>query len=613
MKRIAMIFCLTLIIFSSSRVKATEFSPYLPGGKNYIDYNNILAYDEHFELDESVKVKANTDYTFSFPGYSILDGTVSLYIASSEIYLSGDISVLDNCVTGEVFHSCTFHTSLNEERISIEIDNQDIARFYDAYGVENIQLEEGLVRTDYESYIEGEIVDEEPLIEGSGLFINSYDSPVLLSEIIDNHFTAYDEIDGDLTSSIIVENENYSGFENLVGNYTVSLSVADSSLNKSFFTLLITIKDGVEPIISGPEMIEYSFSDVDDIMNIIENNFAINDEIDDYVDIEIITDEYSANAGILGNYDVSFKVIDGSDNFTIKSFIINVIDNQGPILTSSNTLVSNLSSPLSLEEVLESLEFSDNYDSLDDVVLNVLNNDFYGNGLVVGKYPITIELVDSSNNKTTEIIWVEVNDDVKPVISGLEDLTISYKSDIDLEDIIDLLEVSDNYDDLSVGDLMILDDSFSNNVGIIGSYEIYLSLSDESGNTSTHSISILVIDDIKPLIYVDSYIITINQGSSFNEDDAIDLLKRSFEIDNDDYEVTTLVNEYEGNEKKVGNYIYKIRLTSSSGEELEKEFIVKVVNFETDSSLLKQLSPRNISVYTFVLIFSIFIIIKKRK
>ena len=85
-----------------------------------------------------------------------------------------------------------------------------------------------------------------------------------------------------------------------------------------------------------------------------------------------------------------------------------------------------------------------------------------------------------------------------------------------------------------------------------------------------------VIDDVSPVIYLNQYIVVIENGSTFGENDMLKLLQLSNEITHMDYQVKVLQNEYKGNEEKAGDYIYKVQLTDSQGEEFVREFKISV-------------------------------------
>ena len=89
-------------------------------------------------------------------------------------------------------------------------------------------------------------------------------------------------------------------------------------------------------------------------------------------------------------------------------------------------------------------------------------------------------------------------------------------------------------------------------------------------------------------------------------------LLNSNELEDRDYLITKIVDEYSGNEEIPGSYVYRLLFTNEDGIEFEKEFIVKVADsnlYEIEDSLL----PRNIVVYSAVGVFSIYIVVKKKK
>lgn len=85
-----------------------------------------------------------------------------------------------------------------------------------------------------------------PTFTGETTYSYNTGAPKTLSRIMSD-ITASDLFDGDLTGSIIIQSDNYTGNENIAGSYTVVLSVSDSNSNNQTMTLNITIVDNVAP------------------------------------------------------------------------------------------------------------------------------------------------------------------------------------------------------------------------------------------------------------------------------------------------------------------------------------------------------------------------------
>ncbi len=225
---------------------------------------------------------------------------------------------------------------------------------------------------------------------------------------------------------------------------------------------------------------------------------------------------------------------------------------------------------------------------------------------------MSFDVEDNSENSISETITINVVDDVEPVISGISSYTGSYSEQLTVEDFLAMLSVSDNVDDVLLSDIYIVSDDYSLRVNSVGNYVVVFGVVDTNNNETTHQIEINLFDDVAPVIYVDDFIITVDLSVTFTESDALKLLLNSKELEDKEYLVTKLVDEYTGNEQIPGSYIYKLLFTDEDGAEYEKEFIVKVAaanSYDIEDSLL----PRNIIVYSSIGVFSIYIVVKKKK
>ncbi|MBU1019820.1 MAG: hypothetical protein KJ847_01285, partial [Firmicutes bacterium] len=197
MKRYLILMILTMMLIST-KVEATEYSQYLPGGKNYLDEQNITFTSSSMFTNDAIMVKPDTFYTLTLPGTDLLTEDIFLHIEGSTTYLDDNITLLDECVVELQDVHCTFKTTVSENSLSIIIDSVDVLSYYTHYGFEYFQLEEGTSSTSYEAYIPPEIDNIEPIFTGSGAFIKSYRDQISLTEIIQQHIEVIDEIDGNL-------------------------------------------------------------------------------------------------------------------------------------------------------------------------------------------------------------------------------------------------------------------------------------------------------------------------------------------------------------------------------------------------------------------------------
>ncbi len=159
--------------------------------------------------------------------------------------------------------------------------------------------------------------------------------------------------------------------------------------------------------------------------------------------------------------------------------------------------------------------------------------------------------------------------------------------------------------------MVVKNDTFTNRSNDIGTFIIEFEITDDAGNIGKHEIEITLVDDMPPVIYVDSYIVSLGTNASFSNDDALRLLLSSNKLSPGNYQVSTIYDEYHGNEEIAGSYRYKVLVTSDLGDVLEKEFIIKVV--EEQSFFEEYLTLRNIILYSTTLLLVGLTIYKAKK
>ncbi|MGS0971768.1 MAG: hypothetical protein ACVCEJ_00775 [Candidatus Izemoplasmataceae bacterium] len=595
MKRKGFLFLVMMLLAITIKTQAATYSNYLPGGKNYLNPENFRLSNQTIETKEAFKVLPSQTYTLTYPGDDMFfDSHVTIGGGSGATYADGIAMGLSQCDVDQYFVTCTFTTNSNETALYLRVTSTGAPQFYNYYGLGEMQLEEGSFSTSHEAYIAPEIDVSEPTFSESGAFILSYLDQTPIEVIIGNHITVHDEIDGDLSNQIMIEQDYYTNHEHEIGSYLVKLSATDSSGNKATFDLTVLVKDEIAPVIDGPSSLNISVNNAPLVDNLIQQYYTINDGYDGLLGYNITNDTYSVNKHMLGTYNVTFRATDGSSNSSTKSISLSVIDDVAPSIEGDSVLISPMSNPLTINDILATQTVSDNYSNLS--MADTIVTDLYSSNIhQIGTYTVTLKAEDSSGNSTTKIINIDVIDDVVPVISGPVTYVDSYASDVTLDDIISLLSISDNNDQLTVNNLVVSSDEFTNRTSEVGTFIVVFELVDQAGNKGTHQVEITLVDDMPPVIYVDSYIINVSTNTSFSSSDALRLMLTSQELSPGEYEMTTLIDEYHGNEKTEGSYLYKVLFTSEEGEVTEKEFIIKV---KADQTIFEEyLTLRNVILY----------------
>lgn len=353
------------------------------------------------------------------------------------------------------------------------------------------------------------IIDAEPpIISGyKDYYTSNIDSPIQLINIL-NNITAYDEREGNLTSSIIIEYNEYEDNLNKIGTYPVILSVSDSSSNKTSITFYIEIKDLIPPSIDGMQTYISPFStpltieEIKSHLNVIDNvdiNLSSN--------LYVCEDNYSLNKNKVGLYSLFFCVMDSSYNESAPyKTIIEVKDDIAPSIEGVDYYTTYLSNPITIDTILKSIISIDNGKDISSNIF--ITNDYYSQHKnTIGEKKVIFQVKDDSQNLSSPfIVTINLIDDIKPQIYGLNAFTSYLSSPLSLTYLKQELSAIDNYDGNISSKLQITDDTYSPNINNKGTYYITFEVTDSSQNTSENfKISITNVDDVSPTIIGPSY------------------------------------------------------------------------------------------------------------
>ncbi len=611
MKKLFLMMAL-LVLFGLTSLSAATFPFSLPGGKNYLDPENMFFADGRVSLSDPILIKPNTDYVLSFPGDALIDDVTVEIVSSTTSYLNGEAAMLPACSVTSEFTTCQFTSDGNEQYLEIQITGFNLDQYIFYYGYDQFQLEEGTVRTAYEPYVAPYTDVTSPEFSGNAAFVKAYYESYPLSQIIADHIYVYDDIDGDLTDQIVVTHDEYSANMNTAGEYDVTLEASDSSGNTSSFGLTILVKDELAPDIIGPTTITTPVDDQMTIEALIAAHYAATDGHDGALPITVVSDAYTANMTMLGSYAVELAATDASGNTTSKTIDINVVDLLAPTLESDSNITIVLSNPQDLTMILDQLVIQDNYDSAASLERSVIADQYTSNELSTGTYVVEVSYTDASFNTALFVLNITIVDDIAPTITGTDTISTSYTTAPTMSELLDELIVADNHDLLDINDLVIVANTYGNRSETVGDFYVEYELQDDSGNVATHRIDITLVDDQAPSIYVDNFLITVTPDASFSPMDALNLLMNNADLPVDDYDIMTLRDEYTGHEDQPGVYEYQLRFVASDGTTYDREFIIKVPESSpVEMDRVKLI--RNALTYSGLIGFTAFVVIKQRK
>ena len=495
------LFVFLFLMPSIQRVSAEDYSPhYLPGGKNYLCNDNFEYDVDQVVTIEPFTVKANAYYTFGLPRGLYDPGEVSIsmtFFSNTMMLESMVISSVDFDIQMEepwyAFYTFQLPATANYMTVSISDNNNYLL----TNGVLGLMLEEGASFTGYEPYIEGSLIDVNgPYYQGEGIIIVNIDDAYTLEEIT-QQIHVIDAIDGDVSSSLIVQSDQYSSHSNQVGTYEIGYSVSDSSGNETTFELTVKVVDITNPVITGPTEISVIYPNVLTLEDILAQ-FHASDNVDGDISSSLIvtSEDYTENSSLLGFYTVSLSIVDSSENQSEHTVEIVLVDQTYPSFTGPDQFTIGYDSNLSMEYILSSQSVMDDYDlDLSSQIVIELDQ-FTPNKRDIGLYPIVLSAVDSSGNKTEKTIEIRVTDSIGPVVYLDTSIIMIYNQSIlSLSDFAGIL--------IQSGELMsginyrvqTLFDSYSDHSTIPGVYHLKLEYQDNDGNIALSKAFEIVVQE----------------------------------------------------------------------------------------------------------------------
>ncbi|MBQ8558395.1 MAG: DUF5011 domain-containing protein [Tyzzerella sp.] len=132
--------------------------------------------------------------------------------------------------------------------------------------------------------------------------------------------TAHDEIDGDLTEKITVDDSEVQ--YGIVGTYTIKASVSDSSGNKCEKIFDVNIKDTTAPTLSFTTM-TFTLTEGDGAPN-YAGVVTANDSVDGNITGAVVIDDSSVNYNSAGTYEVTYTITDNSGNSATQKVTVTI-------------------------------------------------------------------------------------------------------------------------------------------------------------------------------------------------------------------------------------------------------------------------------------------------
>jgi len=345
-----------------------------------------------------------------------------------------------------------------------------------------------------------------------------------------------------------------------IGDYEVTVKLIDEYLNETTQTFTVTVTDTTSPTFNAiaDQMIEVGeYTDID-------WTYLIENLQDNGIDELIIEEVDRIDYGKVGIYQVTIIVYDLYNNQSSRSFNVEVIDTTPPTF---NTIEDQV------------IEAGDYYDWTDLIINEADNsNDFLSKDIysdetdyyTAGTYEVTLRVRDLSGNEAFKTFNVTVIDTLPPDIAYIEDQVIEAGDYLDF-DWASIMEAVYDNTLKEMEKFEIIDNVIYNQ---IGTYTVTLGARDASGNESTITINVLVVDTTSPLLTLRPNLDTIYTGTSYN-DTGIDI----YDVTNTELIISGMVDI-----NTPGTYIITYTVTDQGGNSTIIKRIITVVEKQTEVS-----------------------------
>lgn len=487
---------------------------------------NLIYNDNYYEKDQLiVKVNGLASVNEKIPGiykleYEIMDPSfnvtkqIGYYIVENNLKPKITYKDLITINYGEPFNYIN-HFKFSDEydkNLKIEVDESKIN--FNKLGTYPIEV----TATNYVGLFERvtatiEIVDKKApklvVRENNILNVYNYNYDYLKDIILD----VSDNYDNLTIDDVIIE--GYVDFD-IVNKYELTYIITDSSNNTTSKKVIIDIKDLTKPRIELKK--ELIFNIKGEKPNWY-NYFDFFDNYDDFNDLTINFNEKNINFNNLGTQILEVSVTDLSKNKLTNIFEIKVLDLIAPNVIQMEELIITDFASKNNEFYKSFFAISDNYDSYNDIEIDVNNFVDYSS---VGEYEVDINFIDTSNNITKVNTIIYVLDIIKPTITLTTNVYYYYINNdkLNLNDYI--LNVNDNKTTNDNLELHITDNIDYYNIGI---YEVIYELYDESNNMNSAILKVYVDKTKSKLINGETIYLNINsiytQGSNLILSDEV--------------------------------------------------------------------------------------------
>ncbi len=305
-----------------------------------------------------------------------------------------------------------------------------------------------------------------------------------------NDVVASDNCDSDLEiTQSPVSGTTVTGFENLI-----TITVKDDAGNQSQATFYVSVIDNTPPVASFSDQTVDADNNCEASLPDYTKQINATDNCDNNVNLYQLPIASSTITG--ANNLVTINASDYSQNFTVVTFYVSVVDNTPPEITSNHTdktFSANENCQIALPDYTGDVSATDNCDT----DLDVTQSPTAGT-LVAGTTSVTLTVTDDAGNSSGKSFNVTVEDNTAPEITSNhpeQTLDANENCQAALPDYTGDVTATDNCDT----DLDVTQSPTAGTL-VAGTTSVTLTVTDDAGNSSGKSFNVTVEDNTAPEI-----------------------------------------------------------------------------------------------------------------
>src|SRR5690554_5155901 len=241
----------------------------------------------------------------------------------------------------------------------------------------------------------------------------------------------------------------------------------------------------------------------------------------------------------VGVYNVEFEVTNSQEQQTTIIIPIHVVDIVSPVIAgNSDPVFINYNQDFNVGAWVAGLTVTDNYYT--GLTITIHSNSYTSNKSKLGTYEIVVKSTDPSGNTGTLSRTIHVVDEVGPVFSGVETVTVSINENITAEQIKTGLAAVDAIDGNVTSSITIDSDGLTGNANTPGTYNVIFVAEDLSGNQTFYTVQVTVVSEPPGFYVLNKNSVRLLPGANLTLEQILMILGASEATDiSTDYNSTT--------------------------------------------------------------------------